>query len=401
MDDIKQSFSKSDEKDGEGTAYTKKKYSQEQNDSERSTSVLEHFFSDTENVRADVESLEKIDQERAWGNINRAVEREEEERRGRRRRVRRLVACASVASITLIVGVTLLNFLPKPIESQEEEPLATIYEPGMKRATLKMSDGRVITLGDGSGEMVERDSTLIKIENGETRLIGRDATEISPPKLIYNTLEVERGAEFSLVLSDGSRVFLNSESEITFPTQFHGSERRVKIGGEAYLEVVEDSSKPFIVECDNQKLRVLGTSFNLSAYPDDAAVVTTLIDGSVAIETAKEELVMRPGTQSVLNKESDQIVVRKVDAKAYAEWTKGVFVFVDESVVEICKKLSRWYDVDIDTSSPTIRGKRFTGVLKRYETFNEITKLMMDTNEIEFIDEGYRIVVLGKKRPPS
>lgn len=343
----------------------------------------------------DVAMLFTFDRDRIWNAIVNA-----DRKRTRKKRRLWITGYAAAASIAVGVLVTAVhNFRPGGTSGRNE--LYSLFEPGHKGARLELADGRVVDMSD-------REATRI-MEMGEAQVeIGTERLDFRQTGLTaqtndaetYNTLRVPAGAEFMLTLSDGTKVWLNTESSIRFPTTFKKQSRNVELTGEAYFEVARNERQPFVVHSQGQTVTVLGTSFNISAYPDDKSTVTTLVSGSVKLATHDQEFILTPDQQLTYLHDEGRAMVGIVDAKQYSSWTQGMFVFFDEPLESICRKLARWYDVDLDVSSPSLQGIRYSGMIRRHSTFNKIAELMSQTNEIFFREADGKIYVsvIKKKR---
>jgi len=179
-------------------------------------------------------------------------------------------------------------------------------------------------------------------------------------------------------LPDGTKVWLNSSTELTYTVPFSGDERRVRLKGEAYFEVAQNKEKPFIVETDYQDVEVLGTHFNISAYPDDSNVFTTLVEGKVKVNSNANKQVkllgyLLPNDQLVLNKKNNGVYKLDVDTYLYTAWKDGRFAFKNESMESFFKKISRYYNVDVIIMDNSVKKINFTGDLPRYD---DITKIL-------------------------
>jgi ferric-dicitrate binding protein FerR (iron transport regulator) len=168
----------------------------------------------------------------------------------------------------------------------------------------------------------------------------------------------------------------------------------VTLDGEGYFEIARDEARPFIVQTRTQRVRVLGTSFNISAHEEDGEIRTTLVTGSVEVEAGDRAWHLTPGRQSRFVTATGEISFHAVDARAYSAWTCGAFVFFDDSISAICRILSRWYGVAIDASSPGLDRLRYSGVIQREETFNEIAALLSSTGEMTFSERADGTIVV-------
>ena len=208
----------------------------------------------------------------------------------------------------------------------------------------------------------------------------------------YNTLNVPKGGEYSLILPDGSRVWLNSETTLRFPVQFAGGKRVVYLSGEAYFQVKKDTSAAFHVCTKQQKITVLGTTFNVSAYENDRFTETTLIEGKVAVEGGAERVVMKPSEQYILDKRSGVGELKEVETEFYTSWIDGKFYFTSFTFEEIVKKLERWYDFTMIYEEDDIRQMRFSGVINKHRPIEEMLRFLEKTTDIHFKISGKNIV---------
>ncbi|WP_160070314.1 FecR family protein [Sphingobacterium bovisgrunnientis] len=215
-------------------------------------------------------------------------------------------------------------------------------------------------------------------------------------EVVHNTLFTPAGKTYHIVLADGTKVWLNAKSMLRFPINFDGNERRVQLIGEGYFEVVTNASKPFIVESEGQELKVLGTKFNVEAYTDDSSVKSTLLEGKIAINAIalNKTLMLFPGEQAVIV--GEKIVKRKVLLKNVLGWRSGVFVFDNDNLGDICHILSRWYNVEFDTTKNSkILNQLFSGTIPKHNTVDEVLSILSETEAIKYKREGRRIVFMN------
>jgi ferric-dicitrate binding protein FerR (iron transport regulator) len=217
--------------------------------------------------------------------------------------------------------------------------------------------------------------------------------------LTYNTVTTPRGRQFSLVLPDGSRIWLNAASSIKFPTAFTGKERRVELAGEAYFEVAKDKNKPFFVHTDNTETEVLGTSFNISAYNDESVVGATLIEGSIrtGLQTDRrtgsqtERVKLVPGEQAKMGVRVE--VDHHADVEQVMAWKNGAFNFGNMGLKEVMRQLARWYDLDV-VYEPGVKDFRFGGEMSRNVPLSSLLKGLKDM-EVHFrIENDHKLVVM-------
>jgi ferric-dicitrate binding protein FerR (iron transport regulator) len=227
----------------------------------------------------------------------------------------------------------------------------------------------------------------------------------------YNTVITPRGGEYQLVLSDGTKVWLNAASSIRYPVCFNGKERRVAVVGEAYLEVAKDADHPFVVTTRQSNITVLGTSFNVKAYPDEPVDKTSLVEGLVMVgasstpspDSARSsvrpgsaagpgDVLLRPGAQVVVDCRRS-ITLGAANLEEALAWKNGLFVFQSECLESISRKLSRWYNVDIVFNDNTLKNIRFTGRLRRYDDMTVLLNMISSTSRVTFTRDGLRLIV--------
>lgn len=278
-----------------------------------------------------------------------------------------LRATASAASVLLLAGAG--YFLST--RQQTASPALAVIHPGSSKAYLELDNGETFSLTGEQGVLV-RDGQVVDIPGGEGLVYDTSAVRESvTPR--QNRLITPRGGEYSLVLSDGTRVWLNAESELEYPEVFQIEERRVKLTGEAYFEVAANSSRPFIITTATTSVRVYGTSFSVRAYPGFHHQ-TVLISGSVGVTgLSGEEYRLQPSQLADFDPEGRLAGINRVDINTYIGWRDGFFVFENESLEEILRTLSRWYDTEVVFQSEEIKEYRFTGHMERYE---EITTIL-------------------------
>ena len=209
----------------------------------------------------------------------------------------------------------------------------------------------------------------------------------------YHTLAVPVGGEYHFTLVDGTRVWVNSASEVRFPNCFSGERREIYVKGEVYLEVARDEEHPFVVHAGENEVRVLGTRFNLTAYPDEQKVVTTLVEGSVEFRNDQSSIRLKPGEQSVLDRATNKLEKQKVDVSIYTSWVSGTFEYERMSLFDITRQLSRWYDVEFVYEAEEFRNHPFTGIVKRDQSLEDVLSLIEKTTNIKFKILGRTIII--------
>lgn len=310
----------------------------------------------------------------------------------------------SMAACTLLIAGYFITYYAK-VEHNKSHTVAYHKKqfkndvmPGGNKAILTLSNGNKINLNDVKNGVLASQGQAVLRKNKE----GEVVYEAPPDKnahsavVIYNTITIPNGGQFQLVLSDGTKVWLNSASSITFPTAFTSTERRVNITGEVYFEVAKNKQLPFRVVAGKQTVEVLGTHFNVNAYADETAIKTTLIEGSVKISADGQYAIIKPGQQSsILNNEAGKIGISTVDTDDVLAWTNGNFQFEKADIRLIMREASRWYDVAIKYDGE-VPQRRFTGSISRNVNLSELLKILKYTG-INFKIEGKTIVVTSDK----
>lgn len=265
-------------------------------------------------------------------------------------------------------------------------------KPGKNRAVLVLANGTEINLDQtNSGHLANQTGVSIsKTADGQI-VYDVPKQENAPVEIQYNTVATPAGGQYQVNLPDGTKVWLNASSSLTFPTSF-AAERTVKLKGEAYFEVskisVGGKRIPFMVESANQKIEVLGTHFNVNAYPDEIATKTTLLEGSVQING---KVLLKPGEQSRLQGES--IRVSAVNAEDYIDWKNGDFILEHNDFRSVMRKIGRWYDVEVIYAEDAPTKLNLGGWISRSKNISSILQLMEQTGKVHFKIEGRRITV--------
>ena len=259
-------------------------------------------------------------------------------------RYRWWIAAASVAIICAIGATFMLAPKHDVIAIHKKEQIT----PATTKATLTLADGTTLSLDSSKSGLLAKQGTISVNNSTGGQLTYEVPTAIDHhlAALTFNTIKTPRGGQYGLIMADGTKVWLNAASSLKFPTQFVGKERRVELTGEAYFEVAHHATRPFLVVANNSTIKVLGTHFNVSAYQDEAYTSTTLLQGSVRVNSGSNTALLKPGQVAVTTNSGSAIEVGKASADEALAWRSGYFIFNNESLKSICKKISRWYDVD-------------------------------------------------------
>jgi transmembrane sensor len=276
---------------------------------------------------------------------------------------------------------------------RQKPQLKNDVSPGGNKAILTLANGSKIDLNDvKNGVLASQGKTVLKKDKDGQLIYEAPGGKAKDSSSIYNTITIPKGGQFQIVLSDGSKVWLNSASSITFPAAFSKTERKVTVTGEVYFEVAKNKHLPFRVVAGKQTIEVLGTHFNINAYSDEDAIKTTLIEGSVKVSADSQSAILKPEQQSsILNNKQGRISINTVDTDDVLAWKNGNFQFERAEIQLIMREASRWYDVDIKYERE-LPPRRFTGSISRNVNLSELLKMLKYTG-INFKIEGKTIIV--------
>ena len=308
--------------------------------------------------------------------------------------LRRAISIAA----SVIVALTAIYFTTDYFIQNHKEYIASQdITPGGEKAVLTLSDGSVVELTSSKDSILtnKENDVVIKVENN--KLLYEKKTKAKGSEIKYNTLTTPRSAEFQMTLPDGTNVWLNAECSMMFPVSFSSKERKVYITGEVYFEVTKTVDKrPFIVElADKAKIEVLGTHFNVNAYDNEAGVRTTLIEGSVKVQSlvTSDSFVITPGQQATISK-NGQLSVGVVDIEEAIAWKNGRFIFEKADIYTIMRQLERWYNVRVEFEGAI--NTHFGGAISRKVNISKIFEMLEMTNEVKFKLNDSTVTVLGK-----
>lgn len=303
----------------------------------------------------------------------------------RKNKVRLILRRVAVAACFILplsgVGIWMMQQ-----EKQTESPVVLAKKENVQ---LKLSDGRVVNVSAGNeDEIQERGGSKIRMENGQ---LSYKQDSVGGTETVYNELIVPQGGECYMVLDDGTRVWVNAESRVKYPVRFSEKERIVSVKGEAYFDVTKNG-QPFIVETDFGKVKVLGTSFGVRVYADEAAL-TTLVSGKVKFTNNKGKSVeLTPGEQAVASLEGT-LTKRNVNLEEYVGWKDGWYIFKEKRLEEVMLTLSRWYGITVFYQNPQVKDIRFSGNLKRYNSINTFLEVLAGSEDVKYKIDG-NVVIL-------
>lgn len=306
-----------------------------------------------------------------------------------------LIAAASIVIISAIGLFLHTNKAPFP----QNIPNSKIacegkIKPGGNKAILTLSNGSTINLDATSNGVILKQHGLEIKKDKDGHLIytasAPDAKAVNE-EITYNTIETPKGGQYQVRLPDGTNVWLNASSSLKFPTQFKGRQRNVELTGEAYFEVTKDEEKPFKVITNRQVIEVFGTHFNVNAYEDEEFAKTTLLEGSVKVSRQNRSILLKPGQQCVIK--GNYFDVSAVNVNTIVDWKNGHFIFRQDDIRGIMRKLARWYNIDVEYAGK-LEGLNFTGNVSRSKSLDEILRVLTLTGDVKFKIEGRRVTVM-------
>lgn len=339
------------------------------------------------------------------------ADREQRETTRKNLRIKRYWYSVAGIAASICIVFLLSPYVEFGTDEQSGEMAAQTHmeaaiHPGGQKAMLTLADGRTISLGEvGDGALAEQAGfRIVKTEDGQ--LFYEPITAVTGDmEAMYNTVNTPKGGEYQLALPDGTRVWLNAMSSLRYPVRFTGDERQVELTGEAYFEVSGFTTGgrrlPFIVKTVDQAVEVLGTHFNIKAYPGENATKTTLLEGKVRVSIPQKAgsnttvaNVLSPNQQATVKHGSHLISVVPVDPANAIAWKNGNFAFHNSDMVEVMNTIARWYDVDVEYEEEAVKHKRFGGTISRFESFEKLLKTIELTGTVKFKIEGRRVIVM-------
>ncbi len=343
---------------------------------------------DKNRIEHEMHVIARFDTERALGKVK---NRKQVKRRG-------ILPWIAAASVVVIAGVSAWILL-----SQEPDvhnlPVAEKFEPGKAVVTLEMASGLKYRL-DTLSSVVRNNRVNVAFDNNDRVLKIKEQDSLADgatKEIGYNTINVPYGGTYTVELCDGTKVYLNSGTTLEFPSRFDGKVRSVILKGEAYFDVARNVSKPFVVEVDEMKVKVLGTSFNVKSYVDEPGVYTTLVEGSVAIlRDGQPEKKIKPGEQAYYNKGVGTLSIAEVDVKEFTSWKDGVFYFKDIALEEILRIVSRWYDLEVFYMNQGAKSVIYSGKLPMYSSVEDVLRKFEISGDVRFELKGRTLTVFDK-----
>lgn len=334
----------------------------------------------------------------------------QEQHRDEEKVTKRYLKIAKIAAVVVIIiasGLVLhwiqgtVQHKNLPVAENNKEQNKSEIHPGSNQAVLTLANGKQIPLNSvqngsifqqGNVQIVKRDSELLSYQY--QKFPKNKGKEMST-EMQYNTISTPKGGHYQVVLSDGSKVWLNAASSLRFPLSFTASTRTVSISGEAYFEIAPDVKQPFIVKSGNTNVEVLGTHFNINAYSDRKNIRTTLVEGSVRIIEGNKSIVLKPGEQAISDQQTKEIKVRAVNVGAVLAWKNGLFYFDNTNIKEIMNEISRWYNINVVYTAKDLSNKDYNGTISRYSNIDSVLERLSLTGTVRFKIEGRTVVVMN------
>ncbi len=350
--------------------------------------TLVEELKDKNRIEHEMHIIAKFDTERA---LSKLKNRKQVKRRG-------ILSWIAAASVVVIGGVSAWILL-----SQEPDvdnlSVTEKFESGKAIVTLEMASGLKYRL-DTLSSVVRNNRVNVAFDNndGVLKIKEQDSLADGATKEIgYNPVNVPYGGTYTVELCDGTKVYLNSGTTLEFPSRFDGKVRSVILKGEAYFDVARNVSKPFVVEVDEMKVKVLGTSFNVKSYVDEPGVYTTLVEGSVAIlRDGQPEKKIKPGEQAYYNKGVGTLSIAEVDVNEFTSWKDGVFYFKDIALEEILRIVSRWYDLEVFYMNQGAKSVIYSGKLPMYSSVEDVLRKFEISGDVRFELKGRTLTVFDK-----
>ena len=348
---------------------------------------LAEELKDKKRVENELRVVESFDVEKALVRL----------RKGQYGRRRLLLSWVAVASVVVVAGIFAFLLLEREVDVVNL-PVAEKIKPGKATVTLEMASGLKYRL-DTLSSVVRNNRANVAFDNngGILKVKEQDSAGTSLQETGCNTINVPYGGTYSVELCDGTKVYLNSGTKLEFPSRFDGDVRSVSLKGEAYFEVTRNERKPFVVEVDEMKVKVLGTAFNVKSYVDEPGVYTTLVQGSVAIlRDGQPERKIKPGEQAYYNKGVGTLSVSPVDVNEFTAWKDGLFYFKDIALEEILRIVARWYDLEIFYMNQSAKSVVYSGKLPMYSSVEDVLRKFEISGDVRFELKGRTLTVFDK-----
>lgn len=312
----------------------------------------------------------------------------------------RWVAVAATMLLFTVIGIYFYSYKNTAKQQvAQNHVFKNNIQPGCNKAILTLGNGKKIVLDDVKNGQLAVEGNVVITKDVDGYIIynatNQTSKAMATAAIAYNTITTPKGGQYQVRLPDRSSVWLDAASSISFPSTFTGDKRQVQLAGEAYFEVAKDRAKPFLVNVeDKQQIEVLGTHFNVQAYPDDRDIKTTLLEGSVKLLYKNKQAILKPG-QTAVNNTDQSLIIKPADIYEVMAWKNNMFVFNNENIKSIMKRLSRWYDVDV-VFEGNVEKVNFFGNYSRSKSLVNLLKDIELTEKVHFKIKGRRVTIIAQ-----
>lgn len=327
-----------------------------------------------------------LSRERIWQRLDAAVQDRQQPAAGRLVRMKWWAAAAVL--LLLVTTGSYFLFVRHPKPATVTAPPIAVVPAGSNKALLTLADGTVVPLDSAASHLIQQGNTTVQLQKGQLQYVANGTAAADA----WNKLSIPRGSQYQIGLPDGSRVWLNAASTLRYPLAFTGKYRRVELIGEAYFAIAPDSKQPFIVDIGATAIQVLGTEFNVNAYPEEMKLKATLVSGLISIKTTSTEQVIRPGKMAVVTSDGGCIVTT-ADVNAATAWKSGYFRFDDDDLPTMMRKLERWYDITVKYEGK-VPERRFSGEIGLNTPLSDVLEFLNKT-KIHYKKEGNAITIIN------
>ncbi|NML38790.1 DUF4974 domain-containing protein [Chitinophaga sp. G-6-1-13] len=304
----------------------------------------------------------------------------------------RYTAAAALLAGLLLTAVWLLKrqaHLPPEMAMVKTMPVVT--KGAGNKTVLTLANGEKIELDSAGIQQLMQGNSAVTNKDGQ---LIYEKTGSGAQSMVYNTLSTAAEQMYPLVLSDGSRIWLNAASTVRFPVTFSHQERAVELSGEAYFEIAPDARRPFRIKVGQMTVDVLGTDFNINAYPDEASINTTLVQGAVRVNSGDNSLQLAPGEQSQVKANGNIRKVADVNVSEIVAWKSGYFQFDNTDITSVMRQFSHWYNIEV-VYEGKVKPRKFFGMISRGSSLANVLK-MLQANDVTFRLEGKQLVIKGE-----
>lgn len=311
----------------------------------------------------------------------------------------RWMQIASAVLLVCFAAIASYRYMNNTSQIEKTRQSNTSYlQPGSDKAVLTLFNGKQIVLNESKKNQVLKESG-ITVSNTSEGLVVYQIDESAAEKstdVQINTISTPRGGQYQIILADGTKVWLNASSSLAFPSYFSDSDRKVKLSGEAYFEVAHDAAKPFFVQTTEGEVEVLGTTFNVMAYPEEKNSQITLLTGSVNINRKEETIRLNPGQQAEIEPNKEGIRVHTVDLESIVAWKNGIFLFDQSELSQVMRQVGRWYDAEIEYVDK-VPAVKLTGIVSRQDSLAVLLDILESAGGLDFDVQENKVIVKQSK----